>query len=348
MPALKIFTGSTHDAAPEDRTRWTLRQAFEQVTLPRLKRRQRAPGSVEKYKRAVWYWEQATDDPAIGRITADDLDEFVELLAEPGRWALRTATAANQQLGYVEAILRSCGPRIGRNGGAGILTEVPAGERLPTEAPTKRRRLVPLEHLDAIYRACRVATWPRVHGLPAPLLWRVAFVLAYNVGPRRCELFKMPASADRPQAAYPGDADDIEATSPHGWLAFPTPKTARRKQQLPLVVPVNLTTRQHLDAIRTGTRRLRLLPMGDHASTWRRHSFRIQTAAGIGEPYTWQDLRKTASRAYRRTAGRDVAEFILGHKPRGTNATFYDDLTADAVAAVERLPQPAAFLEGVA
>lgn len=354
--ALKLFTGADTPQTPrEHRRHWTLREACEEITEPLLRRRGRAAGSVAKYWKAIWYWEafhrvlagQAADgtdrcDPGIGEISAEQLDSFAEaLVAKP--FGLRTNTAANQQLMYVESVLRSCGPRVGRKGGAGIIEEVPFGERLPAQAPSRQRRRITDELLADIYDACRFAQFPQHPRLPAPAVWRALFVTGVVQGPRRCELAELATSADVRTPECPDESIDV--TSPHGWLQFHTPKTRRVKGGKPLCLPVAPCVRVHLDALRElDPRRSRLFPIGDTPSTWRKWFRRIQERAGIREPYTFQELRKTCSIRYRRHAGREVAKFMLGQQPRGVNERWYDDLTEDAIKAVLTLPQPEPFL----
>jgi hypothetical protein len=344
--ALKLYTGEPTTLTPREQKRlWTLRQAFAEITEPLLIRRGRATGSIAKYHKAIWYWEQATSDPAISLVTGETLDDFVEQLPRDFKLLHQSA---NQQLLYVEAILRSCGPRVGRRGGAGILDDVPCGERLPEQAPSRRRRRIPEELLAAMYldgaRGMTVPAHPRV---PAPAFWRTFLVTGANIGPRRCELWRLPMTADVRQPECPDE--EIEATSPHGWFQFETPKVRGRKAHRPLIVPLPPVVRLHLDHLRTlDPRRQRIFPApSEHPSCWRKWFIRLQTHAGITEPFTFQDLRKTCSMRYRQHAGREVAKFILGQQPRGVNALWYDDLTQDAVTAALTLPQPEAFTLGL-
>lgn len=357
--ALKLFNGQELDAPRtprEEKQQWTLREAFNQVTKPLLVRRGRASGSITKYEKAIWHWEahwrlmnklpadaDIRFDPAIVEIEHEALDEFPVALLDNERSGIRTHTAANQQLMYVESILRSCGPRVGRKGGCGILDAAPIGERLVDEAPSRVRRRIPDDVLCSIYEACRFARFPVHPRLPAPAIWRTMLVAASNVGPRRCETWLLPMHSDFQQPECPDDS--IEATSPSGWLQFHTPKTQRTKKGRALCVPVAPIVRQHLDALRDmDPRRGRIFPVGQTPSTWRKWFVRIQEKIGIQQPYTFQELRKTCSMRYRRHAGRDIAQFMLGQVPRGVNAKYYDDLAEDAVQAVQTITQPEAFL----
>lgn len=343
---LRLFTGELAITGRESRQRYTLREAFERVTLPVLQRRRRSASTIAKYVKAVWYWELAyPHDPPICEITADLLDELPGTLLEPGRrLGITTNTAANQQQMYAEAILRSCGPRNGRRGGAGILDQFPVGERLPVQAPTKRRRFIDDEDWNRLYLACGKLTTPRdwTISIPFALASRVMLVLLYNCGPRRNEAMSLPTSSVIRTIEHPDD--EIDVRSPHGWLSYHTPKTRSRKGGLPLTIPICETLRRHLDAI-DGSRS-RLFPHGSHPSTWRSWLRRLEMLAKTESHCTFQDMRKTANRGIRRVGGREVSMFVLGHQPRGVNATWYDDLTEDAVAAVNRRLQPELFERG--
>lgn len=340
MPALQLYTGPDRSSPRSDRPVefWTIRETFEGIALPRLRRLQRSESSIAKWRKAVEYWELIrTDNPPIGAIAADDLSAFPDLLlGYRPPLKITTTTAANQQLTYIAGILRTA---------ADHLPRVPRGDKLPRQAPTRHRRIIKMGDLSDIYHNCKFANFCLDDRIPAPLVWRSLIVAAITAGPRRNELVTMPASAWYRASEFPElPGLDIDADSPHGWLVYHTPKTSRRKGGLPLIVPVSDVLADHLRELdRLAPRRSRMFPLGDHPSTWRKHLNRIQRKAGIDPPFTWQDFRKTSNRIFRRAANREVAAFMLGHQPRGVNATYYDDLTEDAVEAVSKIELPAAF-----
>lgn len=361
QPLLRVYSGEDVETPVEAMRRFRIREVMREVTLPRLVRQNRAPGTIAKYWKAVEYWELVSDDPPVEQITAEQIDAFpAELLNPERRLGLTTATSANQQQMYIEAILRTVGPRIGRHGGNGALAAVPFGQRLPRDSRPRKRFIRDDELWNRIYAASRVATWPdaKVTGLPAPLLWRAVWSLFFCCAPRRSELFLLPPRCewDRgtlvptvyQQPEHPDGESDV--VSPHGWCVYHTPKTRRRKGGWPLVIPLSSVARRHLDAVTRMTRPT-IFCMGESnssATTWRTWSHKIQAAAGIDEPFGFHDLRRSVNRLYRKIAGREVAKFILGQQPRGVNAESYDDLTEDAVDAVNALPWPEEFVRGAA
>lgn len=341
--ALKLYTGSHHDQVEQvvrdDPKRWTIRQAFERSAKPYLERQGRARTTIQKWAKAVWYWEQCRpDDPPICSILRADLDEFpLLILDESHHFGIRTNTAANQQLMYLNAILRLCDD---------VLEHVPRGRNLPVEAPTRTRRFIDDNTLAGIYSAAgRAATLSHDRRIPAGLLWQTLLVLLCSIGCRRTEAAMMPRTAivrDRWFPDLPGF--DVDAESAFGWLVFHTPKTRAKKHGLPLVLPMSEPLRRHLDELdRLAPNRKRIFPIGNHGSTWRKEFHRIQREAGVVDLFCFQDLRKTANRRFRRAADREIAAFMLGHQPRGVNATFYDDLTADAVKMVHSITWPRGF-----
>lgn len=343
---LRLFTGHQDDCSvPEF---WTVRQAFEAMKLPEMKHKARSERTIAKWEKAIWYWEQVTDNPPICRVTSDLLTDFPSRLLDPKRaFDVNTNTTANANLMYIRGILRACEEHLPR---------VPRAWPLPQQAATRHRRVVPPEVLAEMHKACDVARYDRhrcrsyCRSIPAPVLMRATLALFLSIGCRRTEGLTMDASAYRRQPEFPDFPEhpqlEVDAESPHGWLVFHTPKTRARKDGLPLVLPVSEVLAKHLNELdRLAPRRHRMLPLGDAPTTWANQLKRVQKAAGIENFYTWQDLRKTANRMFRKAGGREVAKFMLGHQPRGVNATWYDDLAEDAVIAVERVQLPQCFQE---
>ncbi len=346
---LRLYSGDSSkdtDRPSIPKEQWTIRQAFEQQKRPLMLRQGRAAPTLKKWEKAVWYWEQVTDNPPIGQVDDELLNVFAErLLERERRFDVNTNTTANQNQMYIQSILKSCEKH---------LEHVPKGTPLPLQAATKHRRIVPPDLLARIYQACDSAKYDLLRcpwvcrSIPAPLLMRSVVTLFLCIGCRRTEGLTMERTAYVRHPEFPDLPEcggmEIDADSPHGWLVFHTPKTRARKSGLPLVLPVAPVLAAHLDLLdELAPHRKRLLPLGDSVNTWQNLFRRVQDAAGIENPYCWQELRKTANRMYRRAAGRDVAKYMLGQQPRGVNAAFYDDMTQDAVEAVARIQLPNCF-----
>lgn len=335
-PALKLFTGLDeveYSTPRELQRRYTLREAFEAVLLPVLRIKGRAKGTIDAYYSTIRWWERLTDDPAICEITDELLLRFHMSLPNE----LHGPRSRNKHTINVEAILRICGPRDSRNKrGRGILDVVPFCERAVIGAPQKRRRIVPEDAFAVIFDASSIATWPKHPTLPAPLVWRCLWLLLLTYGPRRTNAFLMPADSLLREPRHP--VPEIEVSNSCGWLNYlPTKTRGARPQDLTL--PLNETMRQWLDAL--GPRKNQLFPFPRSTRDWRSWSHRIQTAAGIAEPYSFQDFRKTCNVTWNRLSGRKaLGRFVLGQMPRDVNTQFYEDFTADVATLVHSFPYP--------
>lgn len=340
--ALKLFTGLDESApsSPRETQRsYTLRQAFELILLPVLTIKGRADSTIQGYSTTLRWWERLTDDPPISEITDETLLRFHMTLPDE----THGPRSRNKHTINVEAILRICGPRDSRNKrGRGILDSVPFCERATVGAPQKRRRIVPPDAWASIYDCSSIATWPRHPAVPAPLVWRCLWVLLGTFGPRRTNAFLMPADAVLRQPRHP--APEIDVESPSGWLNFlPTKTRGSRPQDLTL--PLSAVLRAHLDAL--GPRKNRLFPFSTCTRDWRAWAIRIQAAAGIAEPYTFQDFRKTCNVVWNRLGGRKtLGRFVLGQMARDVNTQFYEDFTADVTALVGSFPYPELIASG--
>lgn len=351
---LRLYTGG--DDLSDVPAGWTIRQAFTARLLPRLQRLRRADGSIEKYDRAVRHWESywrdaGTPEPSLINIDPETLTACVDWLVSSPLNKIATHAAANQQLMYLHAIL----DRV-QDIYLSLRRPVPKGDPLPEEESGEGGVEVPLDLLDLWYRRCRVASQSTDARLPAPLVWRSLLVLYVTCGCRRSEAARMPRTAWHREPRFPRlPGFRTVCDSPHGWLAFETPKTRRRKGGLPLVIPVHQVLAEHLAEMdRLSPHRERMFPLDKSETAWRNQFRRIQAgvtrqqaiAAGYPEGvsyYTFQDLRVTANMQYLEQADREIGEHILGHAPRGVNARHYDRVSRRAADAVARMVWPAVF-----
>ncbi len=265
-PQLRLFSVDDEPLSTKDQQRqMTLLEAYKSTICLGSRAKKRARGTLKDYWTALSHWSRLmeSDGPlGIGEINDEMLDDFGDLL----QLEEKSNRTINKVCGHVEAILKTCGPRTGRNRrGLEILERFVFAEKREEETMI-RRRLVPKNDMSRIYEACRIASWPDHPTLPAPLVWRTALVLFWNVGLRRNDCRQMKLSSVHWEVPCPiPELRSIE--NEHGWLEFLPAKTMRRKPQ-PVVIPLNETMRHHLKWM-TGKRQ-RLLTFPD----WNRDFYR--------------------------------------------------------------------------
>lgn len=304
------------DGAPSKR--WTLSQAFERYVLPRMTERNWAPATIEDYLRTIDDWETCSGNPSIGSITDQTLATHArQLQSRP-----LAARTINKRLSYIEAILRQLGPRRKSQFGitAGLLAELPLFERM-TETPEADARIATNDELQRIITACSEARWPRRQG---PAIWRALFMLLAWIGPRRDDALRhiqQDALIETPACPLQRCR---QFRSEFGWLRFTPTKTKRRKPH-PLVLPVSQELHDALSKINRSVGETRLIPM--QAETNHGYLYttlaRIQTAAEIEDPYSFQDLRATCSVRWDEAGGFGAGDHVLGHSKRSVNDTYY-------------------------
>lgn len=307
-PPLRLYS--------EDSDHLTLRAAFEQYLLP--DQDENSPGTLAAYRQALTHWEKHTSNPDVRRIDSDQLRDW--------KSAFRQAGASPALIGkawrHLRAILRRIGPpQAGNPHGSGLIDRVPY-VRLP-RVPTKIPRVVSHEELDRLYEACHVAKWPpsRQTGLSAATLFRAALVLAYNYGPRTQDLWSLPWTA----------VHWIDRR-----LCFVARKTAKLQG-----LPFNAAVEAALRSIHRPQRATLFHPTRCNSQFYREWAA-INLAAGV-EPVEWRDLRETCVSNYEKIAP-GVGRWVVGHAARGVTETYYLNPAPAVLEAVNRLPQPAAFL----
>lgn len=315
----------------------TLREAYTRYLLPDQRGTRRAPSTRSDYQTTLKHWEESVSYTlTIAAITDDTLREFQDKLE-----AKKLGSAAiNKNLRNIRAILRRCGPRDGSNPhGKGLLLTVPYVEPLP-QMDRKRKRIIPPKDLELIYKACSEAKLTDCP-VPAPLLCRTAFVLAYSIGARRGDLLSLRWS----DVTFGRECPDIasDAVNPSGWISYVPTKT-RRKKGDPLHLPLTVAARGHLDAVRKAAPHVdRVFPLSNSVRHFDRLRLDIQRAAKIANPYGWHDFRRTCNTALIRTRIHGAGDCMLGHAPRGVNAAHYVDAPSILVDAIGRMEQPEPF-----
>ncbi|MFZ1011413.1 MAG: tyrosine-type recombinase/integrase [Candidatus Sulfotelmatobacter sp.] len=322
-PALKMFVPGDGDN-PAD---YSLRRAFDVFLKPELVAVGRAAGTLEAYATGLKHWEALTKNTPVGKIDRCDVEAFRDGLLEAGN----SGATVRKYWAHLRAILRRLAPAETRNQqGEGIISRVP-WMRLPA-AREKMPRIASFLELNALYDACQVATWPleKATSILPRILWRTFLVLAYNYGPRTKDLWRLTWAAV-----------DWERES----LRFQAKKTSKLQG-----LPLNDATRIHLRRIQpapsvlgTVERTTVFHPTRGNAQFYREWQ-KINAAASLSVPMECRDLRETCASNYERIAP-GVGAWILGHAARGVTSRFYLNPTPQVIDAVQKLPQPEAFLE---
>lgn len=314
----------------------SLRQAWEQFH----RQPDHSPGYVSECRTALNHWARCSPgNPPIGLIDNAVMQAFrARCLDEPLPSTGKPPSAGrfNAILRIIEAILSTLGPRTSGNPFAlGILPEVPRCR--PAEESEAEVVIASLPEIEAIYEACREATWPRLEatGLPPDLLWQALIVFIHNVALRKGDFLKLRKSHVRLR---------------EGLLLVEQGKTGKFRP-----LPLNQTVIRHLHAIWHSRGDL-LFPFPrskrDLYAQWEK----IQVAAEISVPresdsrrrpvYGFHELRKTSLTEFYCLDQR-AAQAMGGHASLMTtiqhyvNAARREGLTRRAA---EELPQPAAFL----
>lgn len=331
-----------------------LRQWYERQLLPKLLERvelgQRSARTLEEYEIALGHWERKASYPLESDPTVNAIDPPVRLINESIVSAFRRkllkdpftkgkSTARNQRanltvnkvMRHLRAIVRTLFPPDSHNpNGAGIVPLFPWPEELKRQGTltfTFSRK-----ELSALYLACgkcKSASKYACNRSPMhnPDKWRTALVLALNAGPRTWDLFGLKWSAIK--------WDKFK----HGAVWFQSRKTAKIQ-----MVPLNRESRIHLEHLR------KLFPTDEFIfqgfkkdSTFYRSWERITAAAKVTAPF--ESMRKTCSTLHD-DVRHGVGAFLLGHSPRGVNATSYDNPTPRVMRTVYKLKCPAEFRRG--
>jgi integrase len=187
-------------------------------------------------------------------------------------------------------------------------------------------RVVPPEHLDAACRAADLMTVPQIPGIRPAQWWRSLLAVALNTGMRRRTLLSLEwahVDFERRRAVLPAEI---------------------MKSRRPLIVPLNVTAFQHLLAIRDDAGLVFPWPLSP--GKFDKYFHHLQDLAGIDRPDHF------GLRHERKTFGTEVfevspaaAQWAMGHTTLSVTLKHYVAGDALMAKAVERLPQPPAFIE---
>jgi len=334
MTALRIYSpdsptfATTRVTPPANWPAPTLRQIFDQHVRPELQ--QHAPKTIEEYESLLNDWERLTGNPPASELSRSTLVEFREQLRQEkfrrskiSTPRLRSPATINKKFRTLFPLIRLCWPKDSHNpGGLGLCDYFPLPKRLKEEQ--KLPFVFSHEELDRLYDAAGSASWPARN---AAIIWRTIFVLHYSTGPRTYDLLGLEWS-------------DIDLEfGPFGAVSFQASKTGKLQR-----IPLNRSTRAHLDQLRKSSRSKRLFPRFDYSnrSTILRNWRQLRAAAALPERARMEDFRKTCNTAYE-DLSRGVGEWILGHRLGGVNAQNYYNPTNKVLDAVLALPLPSRF-----
>ena len=354
----------------------TIGDLFKTVMIPQLQRLKRAPATISDYRTSVTKWEafwkagvftppdslsggqpERIPEPPAKDVTRRHLQAFAD-------WYVGTGTAAvtvNRRVGLLVAILDAAADSDDHQ------IDVPkAPKRLPS-VTAGAKVVLPIKHVEAIYNACAVVTWPEYDHAGKPLAaaaadyWRCLIVMLFNYGPRlqdlaayECGRSPIEWQGNESGISFDSESPASEVVSDHGWLWFVPSKTQAVKSD-PLVLPLPLVVRQHLETIRGDGTGL-VFPFPRHSKRFGEQRKAIFLAAGVKpkaalsrgrDHYLPKDFRKTCLTCHQR-ANRGIGPFITGHAERGSGRVLiadrhYDNAEQALADHFGQFEQPAAF-----
>jgi len=340
---VRIYTGERdapiHSGLSPD---MTLSQFWEHVRTHQL------AGNRPRYHEAIGdsvrVWAVLTGDPPLCSIDQDVCAAFAcELKARCWRGKPISKLSRHRHVRHVQRLLDLAAPRdrYNRDGvtDAGLYGSDAFGR--PRSAPwidkprLGRPRAKPgysLADLEAILKACSVATIPCLPGVPPPEWWRSIFVWGWNVGTRIDTTLALEWSMLR-------TVDGVR------WLHIPAAilKTGDSAGEEEFILHVNEPAYAAALAIRIpGESRLFVWPYT--RNYW--HAYRRQTimaATGLPrESYLgkgYHPCRRSLGTRLAKKAGSGVARKQLGHTVESTTDNHYVDLSV-VLAPLDSLEQP--------
>jgi integrase len=131
-----------------------------------------------------------------------------------------SAITVNKRVATISAIVAACARE-------GIVERIPRLAKLPCERANKKLAFTSRE-LDALYRACRLVTWPSGSELSV-VRWKTAIVLFATYGSRCQDVVSheacKPGLRWESVRSDPVCPEDDAVTWEHGWLRFRQAKT---------------------------------------------------------------------------------------------------------------------------
>ena len=306
----------------------TLSELYECYYKP-AKLKDAAKQTLTTYNSVVRKWKAFTGDPPLRDISVRTLMGFrdaVERLAGQDG-GLRSDWSVAQNIKHIQYILdRAAPPGHRHRDGLGLLKQVPYLK--PPRVCPQLPRPVPNNVLDQIYRAADKMVRPRIDGIAPAAWWRCLLVIALNSGLRSETLF-----------TFCWEHVLLE----EGRLEIPA---EFMKTRMPIILPLNSVAIDHLRSIRGEAGRVFAWPHGRKAfyDDWHR----LHDQAGIPrmQHYKLKQIRKSLATLLWESDPA-AAQLALGHTTDKTTRTYY--VSRHLIQrAMQTLPQPAAFTEGMA
>jgi integrase len=297
-----------------DPAKLTLRECFEAY----YPKDELAKRSIEKARFDLKRWEKVTSNPPVGKIDEAVLEDFRKALL-----ADHAAASVNGTRAQIRAILRRVGPAItGNPCGLGIIPRIPYMK--PSKVIRGLPRRIDQEDLSRFYIACEQMQSPKWGG-PAAYWWQAWLVVAYFSGLRKGDVFAI-RFADL----------DLEK----GTLLFTARKTAK-----PMRLPLHPVIVEHIRRIEQPAREFvfesSIKASGSFYQRWKW----ICRKAGIAEPFTVHDIRRTASSEIERVKP-GMASVLLQHAVNDTTHASYLNQTEELAESIVKMRVPLAFKHG--
>lgn len=363
----------------------TVTDALSSRYLQHLEDQQRAKDTIQAYGRYVtaWrnYWEKnpdGTDCPVIKNIRQNDLLAFRRYLVHVRGFSNRNA---NKYVNAIEAILAYCGTQAEPF----YIDRPPKIHRLPEKKAAAKfyfrflraNEIIQLASRDTddqakakdrcqlskLYQACDSVNWPlrsRAGQRLNPVRqWRAAIVMYATYGFRTEELISYSSDSrsmlNRQVFFQEEMPTGLHCENEHGWFMYvPTKQQATKPD--PLVLPLNACANWHLKSV-LGDNPDPVRPVFDWPlnsdrfyANWRRilNASKIKLPVGPeGDtvPLNLKHLRKTCATWFDYHA--NCGQLITGHAPRDTVNQNYINSEGVILDAVNSIPIPYAWREGM-
>lgn len=382
---LRIYDGQPVKQPTKRKTkrRKGLRHVWETIVKPQLIEEGKKPATIREYITHIngWerYWRELAEskepsvastegcfsprfseklnrrpDPPYNRIKRQHLLAFRTWLI-PGR-EMKTVNNYLESIHTLTEAAAESWPR--------AFTSPPAKIKALKCRKAKPKVYMLVEHVDAIYRACSTAVWPRDSRLPEGITaadyWRAAVVLFFNFGFRTQELISHGSEFSAltwgqiySQAESPGYSN---GNNDHGWLVY-TPRKQEAVKPEPLVLALHPIVAMHLRSLRPAAPAANtpIFPFPKSNNQFRDQWHAITRASRVKPKGTLEvnryqvfHFRKTCITLhnYHRPG---IAPFITGHADRdgqkgvAIQGKHYDCAELAAAEALLAFPQPPSF-----